>query len=110
MRDISIFLSHIKESIKLIEEYTNGVTIDKFKSSQEIQDKVFRRLEIIGKAVRNLPDELRKAHPEIEWKKMVGLRDVLIHSYFGIDLDLAWKVIEKDIPDLKTKIKRISIQ
>lgn len=109
MRDVSVFLSHIIESIKLLETYTQGVTKEKFKSSLDIQDKVFRRLEIIGEAAKNLPEEFRKSYPEIEWKKMAGLRDVLIHSYFGIDLDLAWKVIEKDIPDLKTRIEKIDI-
>jgi uncharacterized protein with HEPN domain len=108
MRDISIFIEHIIESIKLIETYTHEIAKEEFLSSHDIQDKVFRRLEIIGEAAKNLPEEFRKSHPEIEWKKMAGLRDVLIHSYFGIDLELAWKVIEKDIPDLKNKISKIT--
>src|SRR3989442_12219098 len=105
MNDIAVFLQHILESINLILNYTLDISKEKFLSSNSIQDMVFRRLEIIGEAVKNLPQDFKDNNLHIEWREIAGLRDVLIHNYFGVDLDLTWKVIEKDIPELKIKIE-----
>ena len=67
-----------------------------------------RRLEIIGEAAKNVPDDFRKKHPIEEWKKISGMRDVLIHAYFGINLERVWNAVKNDLPDLKEKIKSIS--
>ena len=72
-----------------------------FLSSIELQDRVIRRLEIIGEAVKNLPDVLRADHPDINWREVAGMRDVLIHQYFDVDLELTWEVVQVDIPKLK---------
>jgi len=66
-----------------------------------------RRLEIIGEAVKRLPLDLKKAHPGVPWKKIAGMRDVLIHEYFGVDLKLTWEVVERELPALKPKIEAI---
>ena len=66
-----------------------------------------RRIEIIGEAVRNLPEELKKKFVDIPWKKIMGMRDILIHGYFGVDIELIWGVITKDLPNLKTRITEI---
>jgi len=101
------FLEHILESIILIEEYSLNQTENDFLTSIRLQDLISRRLEIIGEAVKNLPLEVKEKYPNIEWKKIAGMRDYLIHQYFGIDLKLTWKVVQRDIPILKKEIEKI---
>lgn len=103
------FLNHIIESIDLIKGYLNDISIDNFYSSISTQDMVYRRLEIIGEAVKNLSPEFKQKHPDINWKTIAGLRDVLIHNYFGVDAELAWKAATKELPKLEEQIKNIII-
>jgi len=106
-KDPKIFIKHILESIKYIEEYTKGISKDDFLRSTQIQDAVIRRLEIIGEATKNIPLGWKETHSEVPWRRIAGIRDILIHEYFGIDFDLLWNVVKKDLPDLKQKISRI---
>lgn len=106
-KDPKIFLEHILESIGRIEDNIEGLSEEKFSRAVTIQDAVVRRLEIIGEAVRNIPDSFRKKHTKIPWKKIAGLRDILIHEYFGVDMDLVWKISKKDIPKLKKQISAL---
>jgi len=103
-KDVRFFLEHILDSISLIERYTEGVSRKDFLESVELQDKVIRRLEIIGEAVKNLPQDFKEKYPHIPWKEIAGMRDVLVHKYFGIDLDLTWEVVERDLPQLKRQL------
>jgi uncharacterized protein with HEPN domain len=106
-KDPKVFLDHILESIKLIEEYRSEKTRDDFLKSVGLQDMIVRRLEIIGEAVKNLPQEIKEKHLDIPWKRIAGMRDILIHEYFGIDLGLTWEVVEKELPYLKKSIIEI---
>lgn len=106
-KDPKVFLDHILESIKLIEEYRSEKKRDDFLKSVGLQDMIVRRLEIIGEAVKNLPQEIKEKHLDIPWKRIAGMRDILIHEYFGIDLGLTWEVVEKELPYLKKMIIEI---
>lgn len=106
-KDPKIFLDHILESIDEIEKNLRNLTEDEFLTNTTIQDAVIRRLEIIGEAAKNLPKSFKDKHPNIEWRKIAGLRDVIVHGYFRLSLNLIWKITQKNIPELKTKIQEL---
>ena len=94
-RDYTLYLRHILDAITIIESYVAGLTEDSFRQNRLIQDGVIRNLEIIGEATKKLPKRLSKKYPDIEWKKMAGMRDVLIHDYFGVDIERCMESCEK---------------
>lgn len=93
------------ESIELIEDYSKNLTGENFKKDQALQDAIIRRLEIIGEATKNIPLSFRIEHANVPWKQMAGIRDILIHEYFDIDLDLTWQVVKRELPSLKAKLQ-----
>lgn len=106
-KDPKIFLRHIIESIEYIEKYTRGKRENNLRENQELQDAVVRRIEIIGEAVKNLPADFKKKYPEIKWRKITGMRDMMVHEYFGVDLKIVWKTVKRDIPLLKKDAQKI---
>ena len=106
-RSVKILLGDILEAAELLGSYTAGLTLEDFADNIEKQDSVARRLEIIGEAVKGLPQALRDRYPKVPWRDITGARDVLVHEYFRIDLDLAWEMVKKDIPELAAHVKRI---
>ncbi len=106
-KDMLIFIRHVLDSMGKIELFMRGVKRDDFFNNEEKQSAVIRQIEIIGEAVKNLPNSFRKKYPEIPWKDIVGMRDKLIHHYFGVNLENIWKVINEDIPVLKEQMKKI---
>ena len=102
-----IFLDHIINSINLLEEYIQDLKYQDFVNNYEKQDAVIRRLEIMGEAIRNIPEEFLDNYPEIPWRDIVDFRNVLIHEYFDVNIERVWETIQKDIPEFKTKIEQI---
>lgn len=99
-----VYLSHILNSIERIKEYTESMEKDDFLSSNLVQDGAIRQIEIIGEATKNLSDELRNKYSQIPWNDIAGMRDRLIHHYFGVDLKAVWDTVKIDIPALKNEI------
>lgn len=102
-----VFIGHIIESIELIERYSEKLTTETFKKDQGMQDAIIRRLEIIGEAVKNISLTFRTKHPEVPWKQMAGMRDILIHEYFDVDLSLTWVVVKRELPLIKEKLQKL---
>ena len=102
-----IFIEHILESITAIEDFSKGLTKEKFISSRLKQSAIVREIEIIGEAVKNISNNLKEKHKEIAWKEIVGTRDKMIHHYFGVDLDIILGIIKNDISILKKQILKI---
>ena len=103
-KEPAVFLSHILECIDKIEEYLKGKSKEDFLNSTQLQDAVIRRVEIIGEATSKVPEEIQNDYPEIRWEEAKGMRNILIHEYFGVDLDLTWEVVNQDLPELKEQI------
>lgn len=106
-RDIGLFIEDISDSIKNIEEFAKGLNKASFSKNKLRQSAIIRQLEIIGEAVKNIPNSFREKYPDIPWKEIAGFRDILSHAYFGVNIDRVWNVIEFDLPILKKKINKI---
>lgn len=102
-----VYLHDILESIDLIESFIATIDERSFYANVEKQDAVLRRLEIIGEAVKQLPDRIRDSNPTIPWRQIAGMRDMIIHEYFGITLEMIWVVVTEDLPELKDAIQKI---
>jgi len=104
LKDQDVYIEHIIESIERIEEYTSDISEEGFKENELVQDAVIRRIEIIGEAAKRLNDSTRSEYGDIQWRDIAGMRDNLIHRYFGVDLNQVWQTVQKDIPELKNTL------
>jgi len=107
MRDYKLYLDDILESAKRIEKYAKVVSLAKLKRNRLVLDGIVRNLEIIGEAAKNIPSQIKEKNPEIEWKKISGLRDILAHEYFGVDLEVIWDIVKNKLPILKKQVNLI---
>ena len=104
IKDPLVFIEHIWESIELIEGYLKNKNADDFLESTQLQDAVIRRLEIMGEAVKNIPEDYTRKYPGLPWKELARTRDKLAHGYFGVDLELVWEITQNDLKELKKQI------
>ena len=103
-RDEMLYLRHILDAINIVEEYLHGVSESQFNNTRLLQDGVIRQIEIIGEAVRHISKDIRKTYTEIPWQDVAGMRDKLIHDYFGVDIEKVWLTAWEDLPVLKEQV------
>jgi len=106
-RDYKVYLEDILEAIRKICEFTRGLSADALSKDAKTLDAVIRNLEVIGEAVKRLPEQIRNQQPDIEWKKIAGLRDILIHEYFGINVEVVWDVVQHKLSGLEDAAKKL---
>ncbi len=109
-RDWTFRIEDILEAIGRIEEYTSDLDFDGWQKDQKTIDAVIRNFEIIGEAAGCIPEDVRARYREIPWAKMKGIRNILIHEYFGVDIDVVWQTIQSDLPILKSALNKIDLQ
>ncbi len=107
MRDYNLYLSDILKAMESIEEFVKDMSLEQLRSDDKTSSAVIRKFEIIGEATKQISDELKQKYPNVPWKDMSGMRDRLIHIYFGVDYNLVWTAIKERIPQVKPFIKKI---
>lgn len=106
MKDDRIYLAHTRDAAERIDAFTSGGR-EQFFAEPMVQDAVIRNLEVIGEAAKCLSAALRSANPDIPWKQIAGMRDVLIHHYFGVKLDTVWQVVIEHVPPLRARVQEL---
>jgi len=101
------YLKHILDAIKDIDDSILNLSKQQFENNKDVKDATIRRIEIIGEATKNLSSKLKSKYTDVQWSKIAGARDVMIHAYFNVDLDIVWNIIKNDLPKLKREIKKI---
>ena len=101
------YIKHMRDETLYLLDVSNGLEKPQLIIDETLKRAIVRSLEIIGEAAKKVPDTFRQNHPNIDWRAMAGMRDKLIHAYFGIDYDIVWDVVKNKIPDLKTHLESI---
>ncbi|MEO0107729.1 MAG: DUF86 domain-containing protein [candidate division WOR-3 bacterium] len=107
LRDYKTYLEDIADAAAAIRKFTAGITKDDLVADRKTRDAVVRNLEVIGEAVKKLPEAQRSRYPDVAWRRIAGLRDILIHDYFGIDMDIIWEVIQTKLPVLARRVREM---
>ena len=106
-REVALLLEDILEASQKILSYTSGMTFDDFRKDDKTIDAVVRNFEIVGEAANRIPEKVKTDYKNIEWRRLIGFRNRIIHEYFGIDYAMVWKIKEENIPELIVFIKKL---
>jgi uncharacterized protein with HEPN domain len=106
-RKVGDYIEDIIEAMANAVEFTKDMSYDEFVKDTKTVYAVIRAIEIIGEAVKNIPEEMRKKYPDIPWRSIAGMRDKVVHAYFGVNLERVWEVVKRDIPNLRPKFEKI---
>lgn len=106
-RDLSLYLNDIIKSINKIQRYTSKMDYESFTNDEQTIDAVIFNLQIIGESVKNIPLEVKNKYPQIEWRKIAGLRDIIAHAYFTLDNKIVWDIVQSKISDLEQVVRQI---
>lgn len=107
MRDYKLYLHDIKEAVEKIETFTKGFSFEEFTEDTKTVDAVIRNLEILGEAAKHIPKRVKEKYPDIDWKAIAGMRNILAHEYFGVRIGIIWKTVRERLPQLRHKIEEI---
>jgi uncharacterized protein with HEPN domain len=108
MRDERVYLNHMIDAIRAVERDIDGVTEAEFRSNEMLQDAVIRQIQILGEACKRLSADLKGAHADVPWRDIAGMRDKLVHDYFGVDVETVWLTARDDLPELVTRLEAIN--
>jgi len=106
-RSVRLYTTDVLDCITKIEKYIIGLTFSEFEKNDLVVDAVIRNIEIIGEAARNIPQSILELHPQIDWKKIIGLRNIAAHVYFNVDLTIVWRIVKNRLPKLKNTVTEI---
>lgn len=108
-RNWTFRIEDILESLEMIFEYSTGMDQNSWQNDRKTIDAIIRNLEIIGEAATHVPESIQKQYPNIPWNQMKGIRNMLIHEYFGVDIDVLWQTIQEDLPALYREIQKVAV-
>jgi uncharacterized protein with HEPN domain len=107
-RDPGLLIEDMLAAIRKIERYTAGMDEELFRQDEKTVDAVVRNLEILGEATRQLPEDFAARHPDVSWRQIAGLRNRIVHDYFGLDLEMIWELTRRDLPQLQALLERLT--